>query len=98
MLALLTVFAAVSLVIPALTRVMGRGVFLLASLVPFSALAYSLYLAPGIIAGGVVSETYSWIPQLDLNFGVRLDVLSWALTLVVTGVGGLVLVPASSRS
>ena len=92
MLALLTVFAAVSLVIPALTRVMGRGVFLLASLVPFSALAYSLYLAPGIIAGGVVSETYSWIPQLDLNFGVRLDVLSWALTLVVTGVGGLVLV------
>jgi multicomponent Na+:H+ antiporter subunit A len=92
MIALLVAFAAVSIVLPALVRVLGRGVFLIAAIVPFSALAYSLAAAPTIVAGGVISESYAWIPELQLSFGVRLDVLSWALSLVVTGVGGLVLV------
>ncbi|MGV8969983.1 MAG: Na+/H+ antiporter subunit A [Microbacteriaceae bacterium] len=92
MIVLLAVFIAVSVLVPVLTRPLGRSIFVFASLVPFSAFVYSIVAAPTIVAGGVLTETYEWIPELGLSLGVRLDVLSWALSVVVTGVGGLVLV------
>jgi len=92
MILLITVFAALAIVLPALTRFLGRGIFLLASVVPFAALAFSLALAPRVIGGEAITENVQWIPQLAFTIGVRLDVLSWALTLVVTAVGALVLV------
>ena len=92
MILLITVFAALAIVLPALTRFLGRGIFILASLVPFAALVFSLTQAPRVLRGEAVAQNVQWIPQLAFSIGVRLDVLSWALTLVVTAVGGLVLV------
>ncbi len=38
-----------------------------------------------------VVESVPWIPQLDLTLDTRLDPLSWLMTLIVGGVGALVL-------
>ena len=92
LLMLLGSFFAVSIFLPALTNLLGRRVFYVASLVPFAALAYSIIVGPEVVAGGVIEQNVNWVEELSLSLSVRLDVLSWALTLVVAGVGGLVLV------
>src|SRR5690554_576802 len=62
------------------------------ALVPLGALGLSVALAPRIIGGEIVTERLSWVPQLDLALSFRLDSLSWVMTLIVLGVGALVLV------
>ena len=92
MLALLVVFGVAAIVMPWIVRLVGRKAFLIAAAVPAAAFVYTVALAPRVIAGEVITETYRWIPALDFSIAVRLDTLSWALSLVVTGVGALVLV------
>jgi len=91
LLVLLASFFVLSMFLPALTRFLKRKVFFVAAIVPFAALAYSIVVGPEVIAGGEIEQTVSWVEQLSLTLSVRLDVLSWALSLVVAGVGGLVL-------
>ena len=92
LLVLLAAFFIGAIVIVPLTRVLKRRVFYLASVVPFAALAYSIVVGPEVVAGRDIEQTVSWVEQLSLTLSVHLDVLSWALSLVVAGVGGLVLV------
>ncbi|MGV9184708.1 Na+/H+ antiporter subunit A [Arcanobacterium canis] len=40
-------------------------------------------------------ENWAWAPQVHLELTFRLDVLSWVMALIVTGVGALVLVYSS---
>ncbi len=96
MIALLLLFGVVSLVIVPLTRLLGRRVFWVAAAVPFAAFVHAALVGPAIIAGGVVVESYEWIPQLALAITVRMDVLSWVMSLIVAGVGGLVLLYCAS--
>ena len=91
MIALLAVFAAASLVLAPLARLLGRRVFFVAALVPFAAFVHAIAVGPAIVGGRVLSERYAWIPELDFAIAVRLDTLSWVLALIVTGVGSLVL-------
>jgi multicomponent Na+:H+ antiporter subunit A len=91
MLAILVAFAAVALILPLVRRLIGRGAFLVAALVPTAAFVHTLAMAPAVTGGGQVVEVVPWVPQLDLAVAVRLDTLSWVLALVVTGVGALVL-------
>lgn len=91
MLAILAVFVAVSVVMPPLTRLLGRRIFFVAAVVPLAAFVHALLVTPTIIAGGTVTESIPWIPELALSLTTRLDVLSWVLALVVSGVGALVL-------
>ncbi|PRY69016.1 multisubunit sodium/proton antiporter MrpA subunit /multisubunit sodium/proton antiporter MrpB subunit [Glaciihabitans tibetensis] len=91
MIALIIAFAAVSLLLLPLTHRLGRSVFLVAALVPAAAFIYTLGQGATVLGGTVVAERYAWVPQLDLAVSVRLDPLSWALSLVVAGVGTLVL-------
>lgn len=91
MLVLLVAFAAVSVVLPPLTRVLGRRVFFVAAVVPLAAFMHAVAVGPRIVEGGVVAESLPWIPELALSLSTRLDVLSWVLALVVSGVGTLVL-------
>jgi len=92
---LLLMFGAVAVVLPLVTRFFGRGVLLFAALVPAAAFVHAIVVAPQVIAGETLVESVQWIPQLDLALSFRMDVLSWALTLVVTGVGALVLLYCS---
>jgi len=77
--------------LPPVVRLLGTKAFLVAALVPLTAFIHALLASPVVLAGGVVTETYRWIPELDFSIAVRLDTLSWVLALVVSGVGALVL-------
>ena len=57
-----------------------------------TALAVSLY--PQIAAEGVVRMTLPWAPALGLDFSLRMDGFAWLFTLLITGMGTLVVVYA----
>lgn len=91
MIFLILLFAVVSLLLVPLTRILGTRVFWVAALVPLAAFAYSVAVGPAVVGGAVITESYEWLPQLSLAISVRLDVLSWVMALIVSGVGSLVL-------
>jgi multicomponent Na+:H+ antiporter subunit A len=88
---LLAAFLAGSLLLPLLVRWLGARAFIVAALIPAAAFVHALTLTPVVLAGKPPFEDYAWIPQLGLHLSMRMDVLSWVLTLIVTGVGALVL-------
>ncbi|MFF3026363.1 Na+/H+ antiporter subunit A [Microbacterium sp. NPDC057944] len=92
MLTLLGVFLLGSLLMPVLVRWIGARAFIVAALIPAAAFIHALVLTPQVLdTGASPFETVSWIPQLGLNMSMHMDVLGWVLTLIVTGVGALVL-------
>jgi len=92
MLMLLAVFLFGSLLLPVLVRWLGAQAFVLGALVPAAAFVHALTLTPEVLDPKTVPfQDYEWIPQLGLHLSMRLDVLGWVLTLIVTGVGALVL-------
>ena len=82
---------------PILFRALGRTAFVVLSLVPFAGLAYSLALIPTILSDSPepIVEVLGWMPQLSMSVVLRMDALSWILSLLVTGVGGLVFIYCS---
>ncbi|KJL30119.1 Na+/H+ antiporter subunit A [Microbacterium oxydans] len=91
MLTLLAVFLLGSLLMPVLVRWLGAQAFAFAALVPAAAFAHALVMTPQVLDGDSPYVSLSWIPQLGLNLSMHMDVLGWVLTLIVTGVGALVL-------
>ncbi|GAA3749960.1 Na+/H+ antiporter subunit A [Leifsonia bigeumensis] len=91
MLAFLIVFALAPLVVPPLTRWLGRRIFVGLAFIPAAAFVFTLTQTPAILAGSPPAEVIPWIPQLAVSLAVRVDTLSWLLALVVTGIGALVL-------
>ncbi|GAA1538487.1 multicomponent Na+:H+ antiporter subunit A [Microbacterium ginsengiterrae] len=92
MIVLLAVFLAGALILPALVRWLGAQAFAIAALIPAAAFVHALMMTPMVLADDPAPfESISWIPQLGLNLSMRMDVLGWLLTLIVTGVGALVL-------
>ncbi|GAA0489111.1 Na+/H+ antiporter subunit A [Microbacterium aurantiacum] len=45
-----------------------------------------------MLAGGVPFSSYTWIAPLGIELSMRMDFLSWLMTLIVTGVGALVMI------
>lgn len=91
MLAFLIAFTVVPVAIPLIARWVGVRVFLIAAVLPLAAFVHTALQWPAIAAGSAVTESVAWIPQLRLSFTVRMDVLSWLLALIVTGIGALVI-------
>lgn len=91
MLTLLAVFLLGSLLMPVLVRWLGSMAFAIAALIPTAAFIHALVMTPQVIDGPAPFVSLSWIPQLGLNLSMHMDVLAWVLTLIVTGVGALVL-------
>ncbi|WP_111720503.1 Na+/H+ antiporter subunit A [Homoserinimonas sp. OAct 916] len=91
MLVVLAAFFVVAALIPILAGRLGNRIFYLTALVPIGAFAVVVLAAPTVLAGGVLTEGFQWIPTLNLEFALRLDTLSWVFALVVTGIGALVL-------
>lgn len=92
MLLLLAVFLIGSLLLPALVRWLGAQAFVIGALVPAAAFVHALTLTPLVLQPTTTPfEDYEWIPQLGLHLAMRMDMLGWVLTLIVTGVGALVL-------
>ncbi|WP_285759411.1 hydrogen gas-evolving membrane-bound hydrogenase subunit E [Nocardiopsis ansamitocini] len=78
------------MVVPSLVRVMGSRAFLVASVpLAFSAI-WVLTQAPGIVGGRPVVASVPWVPALGITFDFRIDALSLAMVLLVSGVGAVI--------
>lgn len=91
MLAFLGAFALVPLLLPILVAKIGARAFYVAAILPLLAFAHAIVLAPAVFGGSIPFEEYEWIPAIGVSPSMRMDVLGWLLTLVVTGVGALVM-------
>jgi multicomponent Na+:H+ antiporter subunit A len=91
MLMLLAVFLLGSLLMPVLVRWLGAQAFAIAALIPAAAFIHALIRTPQVLDGNTPFASVPWIPQLGLNMSMSMDVLGWVMTLIVTGVGALVL-------
>lgn len=91
MLLILAAFALVSLAMPWLVRVMGPRAFYIAAGMAAIAFLEAVLRAPDVLAGAVPFESFEWIPALGISLSMRMDTLAWIMTLIVSGVGALVL-------
>ena len=90
MLALLLLFGLTAVALPLLTPRLGTKAFLVGAIPSAAAFVFTFtQTAPALGRG--VQERFSYLPQLGFALDLRLDALSWTLSLVVTGVGALVL-------
>ncbi|MFF3865210.1 Na+/H+ antiporter subunit A [Micromonospora sp. NPDC001898] len=92
MLVLLILHLVAALVAPLLVRWWGPRACYPLALAPAAAFGWALARTPAVRDGGAVVETYPWVPQLRLELAFRMTTLSWLMTLLVGGVGALVLV------
>ena len=84
-------FGLLSLLAPVIARALSTRVFYLVAVLPAAAFVFTLTQTATVTAGGAVTESIPWIPQLGVALSFRVDTLAWVLALVVTGVGALVL-------
>ncbi|MFI7582690.1 Na+/H+ antiporter subunit A [Kocuria sp. M1N1S27] len=92
MTAVLLLHAVVAAVAPLLFARMGRSAFYLLAAVPFAGFLWLLGSGPRVYgAEGGWTEGGSWIPSLHLGLVLRMDALAWTMSLLVLGVGSLVL-------
>jgi multicomponent Na+:H+ antiporter subunit A len=92
---LLVVFSgfALALAAPWLYGRLGKQTGWLLSLHPLALTLYlaARYLGP-VAAGEVASVSYAWVPSLDLNLSFYVDGLSLIFSLLIAGVGTLVVI------
>ena len=93
MITVLAVHFAVAAVAPFLFRRLGRNAFFALAAVPAGSFVW-LALQHGAVYSdaGATAVTLPWIPDLQLELAFRLDALAWVMSLLVLGVGALVLV------
>lgn len=96
MLQLLAVHLVAALVAPMLVAWIGRKAFWVLALAPASAAVWALSLTREVMDGQGPTQVVQWIPGLGLELSFRLDTLSWLMTLLVGGVGAVVLVYCSA--
>ncbi len=88
---LLILHAVVAMLAPALVSRFGRRAFLGLAATPASAAVWAAAHTPAALSGPPPEVSVQWIAALGLHFHFRLDPLSWLMTLVVGGIGALVL-------
>ena len=91
MLVLVVAHVAAATLAPMLTRRLGRRVFPLLALVPACSFGWALLHTGSVADGAVVHQVTSWVPALNLELAFAMGSLQWVLTLIVTGIGALVL-------
>ncbi|WP_341995339.1 Na+/H+ antiporter subunit A [Microbacterium sp. LWH7-1.2] len=92
MLLVLGAFAVVPILLPWLVARIGARAFYVAAVLPIVGFVFASVLTPQVLASDIPFETYAWIPPLGIDLSMRMDTLSWLMTLVVTGVGALVMI------
>ena len=94
MLLLLLALAGASVLAPFLIRTLGRPAFALLAIVPAIGFGWVLtHLLNGTFnSGGAIAAHYGWMTSAHLNLTFRLDSLSALFSLIILGVGALVLI------
>lgn len=62
--------------------------------VSLSSFLLLLSQAPAIFDGAVITQTWSWLPQLGIDFSFRLDSLGLLFALLISGIGTLIYIYA----
>ncbi len=68
----------------------------LAAAVTLASFGLLLMQAPAIMGGAAVQSFATWVPEIGLNVGLRLDGLSLMFALLITGMGLLIILYADS--
>ncbi len=89
MLAILSAHAVATLLAPLLVYRWGRAAFYPLALVPLGSLVWVGLNWPG--RGSAQSVTVPWVPELSMDITLRFDALAAIMSLLVLGVGALVL-------
>ncbi|MFJ4210332.1 Na+/H+ antiporter subunit A [Paenarthrobacter sp. NPDC089675] len=97
MITVLAITFAAATVAPLFFRKLRRNAFYLLAAVPAGAfvwlvMQYGAIYPSGEATGGSLLEVLPWIPDLKLEFAFRMDALAWVMSLLILGVGTLVLV------
>ncbi len=79
-----------SLVAPWLQRMGGRVTGWIIAILPLGLVIYFATLIGPIANGQVISDSYAWIPTLEINLAFYADGLSVLFALIITGVGTLI--------
>jgi multicomponent K+:H+ antiporter subunit A len=66
----------------------------LAGGVALTALVLVIAIYPQVVNGGVVQYRAAWVPELSLEFNLRIDGFAWVLAALITGIGFLVVLYA----
>lgn len=83
------------IIVPLLTNKLSRSACTLATaMLPALALCFILLDLPAVFAGQSFSQSIEWIPQLGLALSFRLDGLSALFSLLILGIGLLVILYA----
>ncbi|GAB5078913.1 Na+/H+ antiporter subunit A [Arthrobacter sp. AD-310] len=92
MITVLAVHFSVAVLAPFLFRMWGRNAFYALAVVPAASFGWLVAQHAPVYGGAeAVAEVIPWIPGLHLEFAFRLDALAWVMSLLVLGVGALVL-------
>lgn len=89
-LALLIVHLVAAIVAPFAISRWGRKAFAGLAFVPASAAVWALTQTSAVMDGNGPSTSTIWIPSYGLTIDLRLDTLSWLMTIIVGGIGALV--------
>jgi multicomponent K+:H+ antiporter subunit A len=74
-----------------LVRAAGRNVQTLVAGAPaLAGLAMLAAIAPQVLAGEVPAIRAAWVPQLGLDFSLRVDALGWLFAVLILGIGLLI--------
>ncbi|QDY89896.1 Na+/H+ antiporter subunit A [Arthrobacter sp. UKPF54-2] len=93
MITVLAVHFAVAAVAPFLFRRLGRNAFSALAAVPAGSFVWLAFQHDAVYSdAGSTSAVLPWIPDLQLELAFRMDALAWVMSLLILGVGALVLV------
>lgn len=73
---------------------MRNAVASVSALSAFLAFAAAASLYPSVKNGAVVHRDVEWLPELGLNFTLRADGFAWMFSMLITGIGLLVVIYA----
>ncbi|WP_046769494.1 Na+/H+ antiporter subunit A [Jiangella alkaliphila] len=91
MLALIAAHLVAAALAPALVTWLRRRALLVLALVPAAGFVWAAAMTGEVRHGGAVEQRVRWVGSLGLELSFRLTTLTWVMTLLVTGVGALVL-------
>ncbi|MCA4134941.1 Na+/H+ antiporter subunit A [Arthrobacter sp. M4] len=94
MITVLAVTFVMAAVAPLIFQRMQRNSFYLLAAIPAGATVWLALQFGSVYPGspGFVEEILPWIPDLKLELAFRMDALAWVMSLLIMGVGSLVLV------
>ncbi|MBA4023362.1 MAG: Na+/H+ antiporter subunit A [Gordonia sp.] len=90
MIAVLAALAITAALAPGIITWLGRRGFYVLALAPFGGLVWVFANWPDE-ADGIRTESITWVPELQMNIDLRFDTLAAIMSVLVLGVGALVL-------